>query len=350
MPFKEKILRFARSRKAFTTADVVDFCKKKFSRQYIQRILNDLLKEGVIVKIGNTKGTIYAAKEHADSLPMRFEKTYSNENLQEHVVWQEIKDQMPFLEALSENVYNILFYAFSEMLNNAIDHSLSREILVILENKDEIHFQVRDWGIGIFQSIMNKNPDFKSPKEVIQELLKGKLTTDPKRHSGEGIFFTSKVCESFVLYSEYYQLRAIKNVADGYIEYGAFQVAALSKGTQVFATIKKSEIKSLNDVFSEYYSNPAELDFDKTEVKIKLYTVGRACISRSQAKRVLNRLENFKKVILDFEGVTAVGQGFADEIFRIFVLQNPDIDIEAVGMNASVKFMVDRAWKKIKNL
>ena len=50
-------------------------------------------------------------------------------------------------------------------------------------------------------------------------------------------------------------------------------------------------------------------------------------MSRSQAKRILARVDRFKEVILDFEGVTHIGQGFADEIFRVFVKAHPDVRI-----------------------
>ena len=38
-------------------------------------------------------------------------------------------------------------------------------------------------------------------QEALQELSKGKLTTLPKGHTGEGIFFTSKVADRFELES-----------------------------------------------------------------------------------------------------------------------------------------------------
>ena len=116
----------------------------------------------------------------------------------------------------------------------------------------------------------------------------------------------------------------------------------LSGLVRTLCEIKKNRKDSLNDLFKRFYANPQKLDFDKTEVAIKLYTIGRACISRSQARRVLSGLTKFKKIILDFKNVKTVGQGFVDEIFRIFVKQNPKIEIKAVNMNKSVEFMVKR--------
>jgi STAS-like domain of unknown function (DUF4325) len=68
-------------------------------------------------------------------------------------------------------------------------------------------------------------------------------------------------------------------------------------------------------------------------------------ISRSQAKRILTGLEKFKYVTLDFKGVRLVGQGFADEVFRVFKNRYPDIQIDYINANDDVKFMIERSIK-----
>lgn len=337
---QKTILDWAASKKTFVTQDVVISVNKKYTRQYIQRELNKLVNQRKLVKIGSTKGTKYAIKKNASCLEMTFRKIYPSKGLEEHMVWDEMRNEMICLQGLRENVLNLLFYAFSEMLNNAIDHSQSKEIQVTVENKENVvSFIIIDWGIGVFKNIMKKNPYLKNPKEAIQELLKGKLTTDPKHHTGEGIFFTSKVCDSFRLNGGMYQLVDDKETG----EFGYRQLGAERKGTTVFCEINKNNKNSLNDIFTKYYTNPKKLDFNKTEIKIELYTVGRTCISRSQAKRVLNRLDRFKKVILDFSNVLTVGQGFADEVFRVFRIRHPEVNIQPIHMNPSVKFMVSKA-------
>ena len=66
-------------------------------------------------------------------------------------------------------------------------------------------------------------------------------------------------------------------------------------------------------------------------------------VARSQAKRVLDGLERFQEVILDFAGVEGIGQGFADEVFRVWPRQHPDTHLRAENMTAPVTFMVERA-------
>jgi hypothetical protein len=60
---------------------------------------------------------------------------------------------------------------------------------------------------------------------------------------------------------------------------------------------------------------------------------------------VLGNLEKFRAVVLDFTGVEEIGQGFADEVFRVWQASHPDIKLQAVSMSAPVAFLVRRAQR-----
>jgi len=87
----------------------------------------------------------------------------------------------------------------------------------IEETDKNIGFKVFDDGIGVFRNIMQKK-QLSSELEAIQELLKGKTTTLPHSHSGEGIFFTSKIADIFILESFEYRLRVDNTINDVFIE------------------------------------------------------------------------------------------------------------------------------------
>jgi hypothetical protein len=61
---------------------------------------------------------------------------------------------------------------------------------------------------------------------------------------------------------------------------------------------------------------------------------GDPLISRSQAKRVLARVELFRTVLFDFSRVSSIGQAFADEMFRVFAHTHPGIE-QADGLQSS---------------
>ena len=68
------------------------------------------------------------------------------------------------------------------------------------ENYFNIFVIIKDNGIGIFKKIV-RDHNLKNENEAIFELKKGKLTSDAENHSGEGIFFTSKVVDYFLISS-----------------------------------------------------------------------------------------------------------------------------------------------------
>ena len=66
-----------------------------------------------------------------------------------------------------------------------------------------------------------------------------------------------------------------------------------------------------------------------------------ALISRSQAKRICNRLEQFEEVILDFDEIEWMGQGFAHQIFVVFPKNNTKTRLIVKNMSENVKKMYD---------
>ncbi|MFD4839303.1 STAS-like domain-containing protein [Achromobacter sp. NPDC058515] len=61
-------------------------------------------------------------------------------------------------------------------------------------------------------------------------------------------------------------------------------------------------------------------------------------MTRYQAKRVLNAVpQGARHVCFDFSGVGSIGPAFADEIFFIYVRQNPGVEIAWAGAAAIVK-------------
>ncbi|HAU39535.1 MAG: helix-turn-helix, type 11 domain-containing protein [Candidatus Peregrinibacteria bacterium GW2011_GWF2_43_17] len=341
MDIKNVILGVAERKKVFSTNDVLVALQKRYTRAYVLRFINRLLKSGELRKSGSTHSSLYAKAGKEKFLPNSFYKRYANKNLKEHEILQEFVSAISVVDDLPENIRNIFAYAFSEMVNNAIEHSSSAFISIKVEKiKRMLRFEVKDFGVGVFRNVMRRRK-LESELDAIQDLMKGKTTTMPHAHSGEGIFFTSKVADVFVLESFGYQLRVDNKVEDVFVS----EVPSVERGTRVAVEIDDTYRGRLNDVFKKYYTDPDELAFDKTEIKIRLYAMGPVYISRSQARRVLSGLNKFRMVILDFDKISGVGQAFADEIFRVFKKRYPRIQLVPINMNEAVKFMIERVAK-----
>jgi hypothetical protein len=97
------------------------------------------------------------------------------------------------------------------------------------------------------------------------------------------------------------------------------------------------------EVFARYTH---DFQFDTTRTVVRLFEHGVRFVSRSEAKRLLLALERFRHVVVDFRGVEAVGQGFADEVFRVWANAHPETALEAENMSAPVAFMVERARRQ----
>lgn len=260
-----------------------------------------------------------------------------SQNLDEDLVWTQ--HVAPILVGLPDNVLRICHYGFTEMFNNVIDHSEaeSARVSVALE-RDTVRITVEDNGIGVFER-MKRVLMLASYREALFELHKGKVTTDPARHSGQGIFFTSKVFDTFTLSANGLIFGHLPK-ADNVLMEDEYE----NLGTCIGMEIHMNSNRSLKSVFDEYSS--VDEGFFKTRIVVALAKLGDDdLISRSQAKRVLANCEKFKQIVIDFQGVDFIGQAFADEIFRVFALHNPDVELIPIHENDQIRSMIVAAQR-----
>ncbi len=336
MTTKQKALKIIEKKGEISPRELSE--KASVSRQQASKVIGELKGEGKLIRVGSGPKTKYIVPENNKFSDFKYEKEFENENLKEDRIVSSAKLQTPFLKKLPGNVESIFDYSFSEMINNAIDHSESKKIKVEAGKEENfLTFVVRDFGIGVFENIM-QNKGLNSEMEAIQDLLKGKTTTMPEAHSGEGIFFTSKIADIFILESFDYRLQVDNMIDDVFVAKKDNSV----KGTRVIFRIDSDSEKKLEEVFKNYQSVETEYGFDKTEIVVNLYQSDVDYVSRSQARRVLVGLEKFKKVIFDFKDISGIGQAFADEIFRVFQNRNPNMNLEYINTNEAVKFMIER--------
>lgn len=319
--------------------NIVALTMKRFelSRPAVYRHMKALVASQDLVQTGSKSGSLYSLPHH-----QVFSWTIQPKgNESEDEFWTD--NLRPQLKDLHKDVYGILYYCFTEMLNNAFDHSDAKEISIFLRiDSKKISIAVQDDGVGIFDKIKNFI-GLDDIRDAIMELTKGKLTTAPKNHSGQGIFFTSRAVSEFNVQSGGYEFFAINRFEDCAIK---SEKTTLKIGTKVLFEIEKSISYTIRDVF-EKYSLTEDFDFDVTDIKIQLLSLMETeLISRSQAKRLVFGLEKFDKLILDFKKVRIVGQGFCDEVFRVFQNQYPKIQIECIHLNDDIEFMIKRSIVK----
>lgn len=336
-----KISDFILEKAEANPSDLVALVANKYniSRQRAHSYVTREVTKGNLIKVGKTRATRYflaSGNEIKFSIKIK-------PGLAEDQVWS--RYVKPLLLKYSRNIQNISAYGFTEIFNNAIDHSQGTMIYsdIKLEN-DNLTITIMDNGVGIFKKIQEAM-QLESIRESILHLSKGKFTTDPSNHTGEGIFFTSRMFDRFSILSSdlYYSfqnqewfLSPEKNENFG-------------KGTYITMIISLQSTKAPKEIFDQYTNQ--EIGFWKTKVAVALSAdPNDPHVSRSQAKRLLIGLEKFKSIILDFKNVESVGQAFVDEVFRVFQNEHPDITIQYVNTNEDVESMIKRGLATEKEI
>jgi len=324
----ERIRRLVDRRGTVQNRDVA--AALRVSAATAHRLLQALVVAGALQREGKGR----AARYRFPTIRRRYELA----GLDEHRVWHDVSAALARVRPLDGDAQRTVGYAVSEVVNNAIDHSGGRTVEVAIDfgAGAATVITVLDDGVGVFRRVC-EDFGFATPHDAIVQLEKGKLTSDPSRHSGEGLFFTSKAVTRFRLESQ-----NVAWVVDNDVRDSGIAPSDVRRGTRVTLTVVAGRVPRIEDVFAAY-TDPATLQFTRTRATIKLATLGKALVSRSEAKRLVARLPDFRSVTLDFSGVDVVGQGFCDEVFRVFAHAHPDVSLEPVGMNDTVAFMVARA-------
>jgi hypothetical protein len=300
------------------------------SRMTAVRALRTLVAEEWLETTGSTHPTFRLGKNRQAL------KTYALPGLDESMAW--IHDFSPCFD-LPTNIANIAHYGFTEMVNNANDHSEGISVTALMTVRDGcLALMVVDDGVGIFEKI-SKAMNLPDRRLAILELSKGKFTTDPSKHSGEGIFFTSRMFDQFQI--EANDLRYDHDVRDRHD--WLLEMERPDTGTLLYMSIPIDSQRTTKEVF-DVFSSGDDYGFHKTVVPVRLAKVGNEnLVSRSQAKRLVARFEGFKTVLLDFTGIDEVGQAFADEVFRVFGLTHPDVELVPINAIPAVQQMINRA-------
>ena len=304
------------------------------SRVTALKYLQLLIKQGIIEVSGKTKGRSYVLREIVDTkIPVNI-----TQQTQEDIIWRE--EVKPLLRDLPENIRDICAHGFTEMFNNVLSHSQSSVALILIKrNAARIEITIVDKGIGIFKKIQQEC-HLNDLQHAILELAKGKLTTDPAHHSGEGIFFTSRMFNFFMIGSQ--GVDFMRNDNNDWIMEGEPEDMS-EDGTVVTMEIKTNATQTAREVFDTYRSEFDSFGFSKTIIPLSLMRYeGEQLISRSQAKRLLARVDQFREIVLDFNGITMIGQAFADEIFRVYRNEHPDIHLSHFNASEEIVNMIKR--------
>ena len=314
-----------------------DFVKKaveayEITSTSVYRYIKEMVNTGLIVKKGHSYSLI-----SEDKILL-----YDTNSIKDEMDILK-KDLEPIYVDCPDNIVRIWRYCLSEMINNVLDHSESNRFTIICQKTYmSTMFLIADDGVGIFKKI-KEFYHMSSLDDAISELFKGKLTTDKVNHSGEGIFFSSNAVDFFASISdgkvfsrnryEDVNIDTLKSELSGNRNVSGI----MSKGTIIVMKLSNYSSKTMKEVFDRF--SDIENGFYKTIIPIK-NIFDDYPVSRSQAKRLVRRCENFREVVLDFSEVDDLGQGFAHELFVVFGKAHPNIKLVPMNANEQVVKMI----------
>jgi anti-sigma regulatory factor (Ser/Thr protein kinase) len=294
------------------------------------RLLQGLVLGEVLTRRGRGRAARYALRPVS--------RRFSIRGLEEDRAWQALAERITRIRPLAPDELRSLQYAATEILNNAVEHSGGTRVDVRIEfgAVGATTTRIRDDGVGVFRKL-RQDFGFATTEDAIVQLEKGKLTSDPGRHSGEGLFFSSKAVSRFRLESQ-----GKCWLVDNLVGDSALAEGEGLQGTLAVLEVVRGRTPRLEDIFRAW-TDPETLRFSRTRATVRLSSYGTSLVSRSEARRLVAGLAKFRHVTLDFGGVGTVGQGFCDEVFRVFARAHPETALEPVGMNEPIAFMVARA-------
>jgi len=314
--------------------DLVDhvMVRQESSRRTAQRLLAALVASRWLDREGTARRPVYRPG------PLRqVVMRYPIPGLQEDLPWS--RDVAPCLD-LPARLARLAQHAFTELLNNAIDHS-GGWFVTVSARQTATHLQllVSDDGCGLFDRVA-RSFDIPDPSLAMLELSKGKLTSQPDRHLGQRLFFVARLADVFELHANRhaYQHRAW--------EAAGWDVGRPMphEGTSAYLTIALDTEKSLDRVLQAHSMDGQGYAFESTRVPLQLLTGEQVGLeSRAQARRVAARLTAFRRADLDFSRIATVGPAFADELFRVYARAHPEVTLRPVGCNAQVQALLQSA-------
>ena len=328
---KNYILRLIKSgRKDYVRATIESF---DISKSSVYNYVKQMESDGLIERRGNT----YVLQTNVYHYFFKNDGSLSEDRVYNEFISQHIQ--------FSKNVNSIWSYAFTEMMNNAIEHSESENIAVaIYQNCLDTKILIKDDGVGIFKKIQNfmkeSRDEIITLRECVSLLFAGKFTTAKQYHTGEGIFFTSHIMDEFVIYSDD-NFFSRNNFTSSQIEdNNLHNFMSMENGTIVRMTLSNDTKKVLSEVFNTFA--PVDEGFIKTTIPGAHMFSGGNPVSRSEARRLLGSISLFNDIVLDFSGVEEIGQGFAHELFVLGKQKYPHINLKTIKTCKTVENMITR--------
>ncbi len=305
--------------------DIGPLTAKRFgvTRATASNYLRRLTEEGLLSARGATRARSYSLKHLLHIRGMaRIEPGAEDDQ-----IWR--REIRPRLDDLSDTILGVCQYGFTAMVSNALDHSGGSTIAWWMRrDAGSVELGLSDDGAGVFETV-RRGLGLEDDQRALLELAKGGVTTDPDRHVGRGLQLTVRLFDRFSLAAG-----RLSHQKDSQGRHTVRRLDAPIGGTTVVLRADLGATRTLASVMAGV----------TREIPVALASFdGEPLVSRSQARRLMSRLEDAGRVVLDFAGVELIGQDFAHEIFSVFRAAHPATALATANAAPAVRAVIARA-------
>lgn len=243
----------------------------------------------------------------------------------------------PALRGRPESVRALCRFVFSETVANVLTHASATTLGLAIDGDGEsLEMRVRDDGVGVFAKLRDAL-GLESEEKAARRLAWGRATTEPETRTGDGIALAARMFDVFRVESGGIGARFSARRGDWRFE----PRLESARGTRIVTRIRAGSPRSAPQVLRSFTSGPGRFDFRERVFSVRRYEfLWGPLVTRYQARRLLNRAGRFQTAVLDFEGVGEIGVTFADEVFRVFAWNRPDVRIVPVRARDAVARMI----------
>lgn len=212
------------------------------SRQAVNKQLKPLVQSGIVIKEGDTRGTIYRMYrgKRTSSVAKRLKKKLKPEEIDSEKLFDEAALFFNFNHLLTDNSRQLSRISFFEIIGNVVRHSGTAVCTVEwLLDPYNLQIRIRDLGRGIFQAIAEKK-SFSEENEALTEVMKFGTESLEQLDTSRGIHYATKAADLISFRSHRTKITFDNLKPDVVVEELKFQ-----EGTDVFIQVGRRSRKSL---------------------------------------------------------------------------------------------------------
>ncbi|MBX3181516.1 MAG: winged helix-turn-helix transcriptional regulator [Polyangiaceae bacterium] len=288
-----------------------------YTRQAVHRHLRELVNAGELVVTGHARATRY-------SLPASVKRLHRLDlaDVDEREVWARVAPELvPPTATLAATA--IAEFAVEELVKNAASHSAAASATLQVDSTlEQIRFQLSDEGVGLFTRVRERL-GLGSELDALIELSRAPLTTEPRTHLGQGLLLLASACDQLTIEAGGLLWQSDRERGDQLLG-----EAPRRPGTRVTCAISADTELALDALLRQRLARQNPL---AAIGQVKLVEHGGQFVSREEARRLMEGMERYRVVDLNFHGISGVGLGFAQELFQRWVPSHPGTRIQVRG-------------------